>query len=281
MTRRCWAGPAGRCARRASPCTRASPTRRGLPAGKVLTYNSSGLFGADGVLPRPLRQAPPAAHRRGHALHPLAAFSGQGRPWARPSGRRARRPRPWCWPPIEGAFPFSGMICFESIFGRLARGAVRRGSRCLMVITNDGWFGKSAGPRQHAAMARLRAAACAVPLVRSRQQRHQPDLRRPTAASGRTGPGPPRRGPGRGHGRPRRHPVRALRRLAGGRAAGSCGRWSCSWSRPARTVRRPTVSDSPTTSSPGAPAAASADGPPPGRRRASGPGAPPAASSST
>lgn len=66
----------------------------------------------------------------------------------------------------QGHFPFSGLICFESVFGRLARDSVRRGSRCLAVITNDGWFGRTAGPRQHAWLARLRAVECGVPVVR-------------------------------------------------------------------------------------------------------------------
>jgi apolipoprotein N-acyltransferase len=66
----------------------------------------------------------------------------------------------------DGRFPFSGLICFESVFGPLARDSVRRGSRCLVVITNDGWFGRTAGPRQHAWLARLRAVECGVPVVR-------------------------------------------------------------------------------------------------------------------
>ena len=35
-----------------------------------------------------------------------------------------------------------------------------------MVLTNDGWFGETAGPRQHTKMALLRAAECSVPMVR-------------------------------------------------------------------------------------------------------------------
>ncbi|MBM4129649.1 apolipoprotein N-acyltransferase [bacterium] len=66
----------------------------------------------------------------------------------------------------QGHFPFSGLICFESVFGRLARDSVRRGSRCLAVITNDGWFGFTAGPRQHAWLARIRAVECDVPVIR-------------------------------------------------------------------------------------------------------------------
>lgn len=66
----------------------------------------------------------------------------------------------------DGHFPFSGLVCFESVFGSLARDSVRRGSRCLAVITNDGWFGRTAGPRQHAWLARLRAVECGVPVIR-------------------------------------------------------------------------------------------------------------------
>jgi apolipoprotein N-acyltransferase len=62
--------------------------------------------------------------------------------------------------------PFSGLICFESIFPRLARGDVRRGARWLVNITNDEWFGNSAALYQHAAMARFRAVENHVPLAR-------------------------------------------------------------------------------------------------------------------
>jgi apolipoprotein N-acyltransferase len=43
---------------------------------------------------------------------------------------------------------------------------VRRGSQCLVVITNDGWFGQSAGPRQHTWLARMKAVECGVPVIR-------------------------------------------------------------------------------------------------------------------
>jgi len=65
-----------------------------------------------------------------------------------------------------GEYRLAGLICFESIFPGLSRVAVRRGAELLVNITNDGWFGVTAGPRQHAELARLRAAECGVPLVR-------------------------------------------------------------------------------------------------------------------
>jgi apolipoprotein N-acyltransferase len=65
-----------------------------------------------------------------------------------------------------GDFPFAGLICYEAIFGDLARQAVRRGAGCLVNITNDGWFGETAGPLQHTELSRIRAVECGVPLLR-------------------------------------------------------------------------------------------------------------------
>jgi len=61
---------------------------------------------------------------------------------------------------------FRVLICFESIFGEISRGGVRDGARYLVNVTNDFWFGRSAGPVQHADMAILRAVENRTPLVR-------------------------------------------------------------------------------------------------------------------
>ena len=52
---------------------------------------------------------------------------------------------------------FSGMICFDSVFPWLARDMVALGAEFLIVITNDGWFGRTSGPYQHAEIAVFRA----------------------------------------------------------------------------------------------------------------------------
>ncbi|MCH2663409.1 apolipoprotein N-acyltransferase [bacterium] len=52
---------------------------------------------------------------------------------------------------------FSGMICFDSAFPQQARRFVRDGAEFLAVITNDGWFGRTSGPYQHAKLAVFRA----------------------------------------------------------------------------------------------------------------------------
>ncbi len=53
--------------------------------------------------------------------------------------------------------PFAVLICFESIFPALVRQHVAAGARVLVNITNDSWFGRSAGPYQHALINAMRA----------------------------------------------------------------------------------------------------------------------------
>jgi apolipoprotein N-acyltransferase len=57
------------------------------------------------------------------------------------------------------------MICYEAIFPNYIRSVER--PRLLAHLTNDAWFGDFAGPHQHLALARLRAAEQGLPLVRA------------------------------------------------------------------------------------------------------------------
>ena len=52
---------------------------------------------------------------------------------------------------------FGVIICYESIFEDLARGYRRAGADFLVNITNDGWYGRTAGPYQHASHLVMRA----------------------------------------------------------------------------------------------------------------------------
>jgi len=52
---------------------------------------------------------------------------------------------------------FSVGICYDSVFPCTIRQGFRNDAQFLIVITNDGWFGNTSGPRQHAKIAVLRA----------------------------------------------------------------------------------------------------------------------------
>jgi apolipoprotein N-acyltransferase len=63
--------------------------------------------------------------------------------------------------------PWSPSICYEVIYPSFAREAKAAGARLLVNVTNDGWFGRSNGPYQHANIARFRAAENGMPLARA------------------------------------------------------------------------------------------------------------------
>lgn len=48
-------------------------------------------------------------------------------------------------------------ICYESVFPAISAGSVMAGAQVLVVITNDAWFARGAGARQHLDMGRMRA----------------------------------------------------------------------------------------------------------------------------
>ncbi|MBI2206562.1 MAG: apolipoprotein N-acyltransferase [Candidatus Rokubacteria bacterium] len=63
--------------------------------------------------------------------------------------------------------PFGVVICYEGIFPGLVRDFVKDGARLMINMTNDAWFGLTAGPLQHLAMYPLRAVEHRVALARS------------------------------------------------------------------------------------------------------------------
>jgi apolipoprotein N-acyltransferase len=62
---------------------------------------------------------------------------------------------------------FSVYICYEAIFPQLIREFVTGGAELLVNITEDGWFGRTSGPYQHAQMAAFQSIIFRRVLVRS------------------------------------------------------------------------------------------------------------------
>lgn len=70
--------------------------------------------------------------------------------------------------PLEpGGAPLGVLVCYEAIFPELSRTHINSGSRVLVNITNDAWFGRSSAPYQHLSMAAFRAVETRTPLLRA------------------------------------------------------------------------------------------------------------------
>lgn len=67
---------------------------------------------------------------------------------------------------VEKAPPAGPLVCYEAIFSGETVDKKHRPS-WMINVTNDGWYGMSAGPHHHFAMAQTRAVEEGLPLVRS------------------------------------------------------------------------------------------------------------------
>lgn len=68
--------------------------------------------------------------------------------------------------PVYPPYNWTPYICYDAIFGDLVREAIREGSRLMVNITNDGWFGRSTAPYQHLNLVRYRAIENGMPAAR-------------------------------------------------------------------------------------------------------------------
>jgi apolipoprotein N-acyltransferase len=67
---------------------------------------------------------------------------------------------------LPGLAPAGVLICYEAIFPHDLVDQKERPA-FLINVTNDGWFGRSSGPYQHLAQARLRTIEQGLPLIRA------------------------------------------------------------------------------------------------------------------
>ena len=70
---------------------------------------------------------------------------------------------------VPGLPPVAPLICYEAIFSGdvMPTNALSERPGLMLNVTNDGWFGSTAGPYQHFAQARLRAIEEGLPLIRA------------------------------------------------------------------------------------------------------------------
>lgn len=70
---------------------------------------------------------------------------------------------------VEGLPPFAALICYEAVFPGEIFQSKREAEKAqwLLNLTNDAWYGKTAGPHQHATMAKMRAIEEGLPLFRA------------------------------------------------------------------------------------------------------------------
>lgn len=68
---------------------------------------------------------------------------------------------------INNQLNVAPVICYESIYGEYLSTYIKKGANLITILTNDGWWGNTAGHKQHLAYAKLRAIETRCWIVRS------------------------------------------------------------------------------------------------------------------
>ena len=69
-------------------------------------------------------------------------------------------------PYLDGVGNIITLICYEILFTDDLMNRISKNTNLLINITNDAWFGKTIGPHQHLALAKIKAVEFGLPLVR-------------------------------------------------------------------------------------------------------------------
>ncbi len=68
---------------------------------------------------------------------------------------------------INDNLKIAPVICYESVYGEFLNRFIQNGANVIFVITNDGWWGNTAGHRQHMLFSVLRAIETRRSVARS------------------------------------------------------------------------------------------------------------------
>lgn len=129
------------------------------------TYNTAALFDSTGILSRYHKS------KLVPGVETLPSFLNFMAPWFEQfggtTGGYAKQEARTVLKDSASGLALAPAICYESIYGEFLTGFLRNGANVICVITNDGWWGNTAGHKQHLAYARLRAIESRRWVIRS------------------------------------------------------------------------------------------------------------------
>ena len=130
--------------------TGASETQDGAFHNSAFALSAAGVFRYDKVHTVPFGETFPGRDAFDWLYRPV--FAALGIP-----GLRNVTPGTRSSTLQAGRLLYAVSICYESVFPGLARRAVNDGGQVLVTLSNDAWFGRTAGAEQHFLMGRVRA----------------------------------------------------------------------------------------------------------------------------
>lgn len=144
-----------------------SPFARPIPGSnlKYEAYNTAALLDSSGILSRYHKsKLVPGVETLPSFLHFMDQWFEQ---FGGTTGGYAKQEERTVLVDKNSGFAIAPAICYESIYGDFMTGFFRNKANLMVIITNDGWWGNTAGHKQHLAYARLRAIESRRWVVRS------------------------------------------------------------------------------------------------------------------
>ncbi len=128
------------------------------------SYNSVVLLDSDQFQVYHKSKLVPGAETLPSFIHFLASWFEQ---FGGTSGSYTRQKDRTVLKSYNNSFSIAPAICYESIYGEFMAEYIKNGADLIAIETNDGWWGNTAGYKQHESYARLRAVETRRWIVRS------------------------------------------------------------------------------------------------------------------